>query len=378
MRNRRLITIFALCVGLGVTGLGLAAGGAARIVALSVIPLISLGFLIGVLLRQVHAATVLAELTTGLVASRCPAETRDLLADVLSDPAVELLYSPPGEPGWCDSDGLPTTAPGPARSARAVGASADSGLRILLICNRSFRDYPGLLAAVASCVVTSLERHRLELALTGSLADIAASRKRLAGAAYEARRRIERDLHDGAQQRLVALRVKLELAREAAEEGGVATDADGLEGLGLEVQEIIEEVRALAHGIYPPLLSSGGLGEALRAAGRRSPLPVTLAMDGVGRLPPEIENAVYFCCLEALQNSAKHAGGASRVTVALQDGDELRFEVSDDGSGFRPGPSGEATGITGMKDRVAAVGGALEIRSTPGAGTRVRGRIPRR
>lgn len=377
MRNRRLITIIALSVGLGLTALGVAAGGAARIVALTVIPLISLGFLIGVLLRQVHAATVLAELTTGLVASRSPAEIRDLLADVLSDPEVELLYSPPGERGWCDIGGLPAAAPGPAGSARAVEAKADSGLRILLICNRNLRDYPGLLAAVASCVVTSLERHRLEVALTGSLADIAASRKRLAGAAYEARRQIERDLHDGAQQRLVALRVKLELAREAAEAGSAA-DPDVLEGLGREVQEIIEEVRALAHGIYPPLLSSGGLVEALGAAGRRSPLPVTLVMDGVGRLPPEIENAVYFCCLEALQNSAKHAAGASRVTVALQDGEEFRFEVSDDGSGFRPEASGEATGITGMKDRVAAVGGALEVRSRPGTGTRVCGRIPRR
>jgi signal transduction histidine kinase len=224
-------------------------------------------------------------------------------------------------------------------------------------------------------VVSGLERQRLDAALANSLAEVAASRKRLAGAADSARQKIERDLHDGAQQQLVALRVKLELAREALEQ----ESGEGVElvaGLGPEVQEIIEEVRSLARGIYPALLASDGLGEALRAAGRRSSLPVTIDADDVGRLPSDTESAVYFCCLEALQNVGKHAAGATAVAIALSADDELRFEVADDGCGFAPGQAGAGSGITGMKDRLAAVGGALRIESEPGAGTRVRGRVP--
>jgi signal transduction histidine kinase len=147
-------------------------------------------------------------------------------------------------------------------------------------------------------------------------------------------------------------------------------------GLGPEVEEIIEEVRSLARGIYPALLASDGLPEALRAAGQRSPVPVTIAASGVGRLPSDTESAVYFCCLEALQNVAKHAAGATAVAIELGGESELRFTVADDGCGFAPGDTGTGSGITGMKDRLAAVGGELWVESAPGAGARVHGRVP--
>jgi signal transduction histidine kinase len=250
-------------------------------------------------------------------------------------------------------------------------AEAESGLRVAVVCDHGFRDYPGFLQAVSAWAISGLERQRLDAALAASMEDVAASRKRLASTADSARRKIERDLHDGAQQHLVALRVKLELAREALERNSDGA-AEMVAGLGPEVDEIIEEVRSLAHGIYPPLLASGGLGEALRAASRHSSLPVTVTADGIGRLVSEIESAVYFCCLEALQNASKHATGASRVKVEVRLDGDLFFEISDDGCGFAS-HTGEGAGITGMRDRLAAVGGELRINSRPGTGTHVLG-----
>ena len=168
--------------------------------------------------------------------------------------------------------------------------------------------------------------------------------------------------------------MKLGLAREALDRNP-SDAAEMVDGLGPEVDEIIEEVRSLAHGIYPPLLASGGLGEALRATGRRSALPVTVTAEGVGRFAPETESAVYFCCMEALQNAGKHAAGASCVKVELRLDGDLLFEVRDDGCGFDSEPSGEGAGITGMRDRLAAVGGEMRIESSPGAGTRILGRV---
>lgn len=343
-----------------------------RLIALTAAPLTALGFLIGLLQWRIYSAGALMKLTTGLVDPPGPAGTRTLLAASLAEPAVELRYAPPGEE-WRVARGAGSAAPAPAGRGGTGRAEAESGLRVIVICPPAFADYPEFMGAIASCVVAGLERRRLDVALNDSVTEITASRKRLARTAFEARHAIERDLHDGAQQRLVALRVRLELARDA-EVSGTAETGSLLTELSEEVDEIIAEVRALAHGIYPPLLASRGIGEALRAAGRRSPLPVTVLGDGATRHPMEIESAVYFCCLEALQNAAKHASGATGITVTLRDRPELGFEVSDDGCGFRD----EATagsGITGMEDRLAAVGGTLEIESARGRGTQVRGRL---
>jgi len=347
---------------------------AVRLVVLLTVPLTVLGFLAGLLRWRVYSADALVQLTTGLIDPLGPAGIQDLLARSLAEPAVELRYAPPGK-DWCDVAG--TAALPPAPRAGSGFAEADSGLRVAVICPPAFGDYPDFLNAVASCVTAGLERQRLDLALTDSLAEMTESRKRLAGASYEARRTIERNLHDGAQQRLVALRVRLELARESAERPTGDTPGDLLADLGTEVDEIISEVRSLAHGIYPPLLVSGGLGEALRAAGRRSPLPVTVETDGVARHPMETESAVYFCCLEALQNAAKHAVGATKLAITLRDGPELRFEVTDNGCGLSAEAATRGTGITGMRDRLAAVGGDLAVGSMPGGGTRIRGWIAR-
>lgn len=352
----------------------------ASLVALLSIPATALGFFVGLLQWRVYSGTALADLNTGLADATDPAELRSLLARSLEEPAVELYYAAEGEGKggdrlrWLDPSGHDCPTPVAGAASCLAEAEAESGLRVGIVCDRGFRDYPGFLQAVSACVISGLERQRLDAALAASMEDVAASRKRLASAADGARRKIERDLHDGAQQGLVALRVKLGLAREALDRN--PDDAAAMvDHLGPEVDEIIEEVRSLAHGIYPPLLASDGLGEALRAAGRRSALPVTIAAEGLGRFAPETESAVYFCCMEALQNAGKHAVGASRVRVELRLDGDLLFEVRDDGCGFDSKPSGEGAGITGMRDRLAAVGGEMRIESGPGAGTRILGRL---
>ncbi len=205
--------------------------------------------------------------------------------------------------------------------------------------------------------------------------DLRASRQRLVSAQDEERRRIERNIHDGAQQQLVALQVKLGLVRRMTD--GVPGPAnDILDQLQQEAQQALEDLRDLARGIYPPLLADQGLHAAVEAQARRSPVPVRVDADGVDRYPPEVEAAVYFSVLEALQNVAKYAQ-ASGATVTLSDGTgTLEFVVADDGAGFEASRTTYGTGLQGMADRLAAVGGTLEVRAAPGEGTRVVGRVP--
>ena len=207
------------------------------------------------------------------------------------------------------------------------------------------------------------------------LEELRASRQRLVSAQDAERRRIERDLHDGAQQHLVALKIKLGLlkglttkdpSRAAELAGQVKVDAD----------EALETLRDLARGIYPPLLADQGLVAALRSQAAKAALPVEVTADGVVRYPQETEAAVYFCCLEALQNVAKYAR-ASHAAVHLSGGNgSLHFVVRDDGAGFDPVQTAKGSGLTNMTDRIDALGGTLEITSAAGTGTLVSGSLP--
>ncbi len=201
------------------------------------------------------------------------------------------------------------------------------------------------------------------------------SRRRIVAAVDENRRRLERNIHDGAQQQLVALAVKLRLADAALDRDPAKTHAL-LAQLQAEANDALEDLRDLARGIYPPLLADEGLAMALQAQARRSPVPVHVAPDGIGRYAREVEASVYFCVLEALQNVAKYAE-ASNVEVGLrQEGSLLAFEVRDDGVGFDPLTAPRGSGLQGMADRIEAVGGAFELRSAPGRGTTVSATIP--
>jgi signal transduction histidine kinase len=204
--------------------------------------------------------------------------------------------------------------------------------------------------------------------------ELRASRQRLVSAQDEERRKLERNLHDGAQQQLVALQVQLRLV-----EAQVGKDPGRELALVQGVQEAagaaLQELRDLARGIYPPLLADQGLVAALRAQAQRSPVPVSIDGDGVGRYEREVEAAVYFCTLEALNNVAKYAQ-ATTVTVELRDDGTLRFLVRDDGRGFDPRTAERGTGVQGMIDRVDAIGGTLTVSSEPGHGTSVEGAVP--
>jgi signal transduction histidine kinase len=205
--------------------------------------------------------------------------------------------------------------------------------------------------------------------------DLRESRQRLVAAQDEERRRLERNIHDGAQQQLVALAVKARLARQLTERDPAKT-AEMLIQIETETQTALEDLRDLARGIYPPLLADRGLVAALEAQSRKAAVPVSLEADAVGRYSVDVEATVYFCALEALQNVAKYADADRTVIHLSQSNGSLSFEVVDEGRGFDPDAVATGSGLQGMADRLAAVGGSLEIRSAPGRGTTVAGRVP--
>jgi signal transduction histidine kinase len=218
------------------------------------------------------------------------------------------------------------------------------------------------LAAIAS------ERRR-------ALLELADARARILAAADAERRRIERDLHDGAQQRLTVLRVKLGLADDLIQRDPAS--ARRMVGqLGAEIDDAITDVRSLASGIYPALLVDFGLTEALRELARQAPLAAGVEVDGTDRCRPEVEAAVYFCCSEALHNAAKHADAATSVSISLERHRAMHFEVHDDGPGFSATHVRSGQGLVNMRDRIEAIGGTMEVRSSPGIGTSVIGHIP--
>lgn len=237
---------------------------------------------------------------------------------------------------------------------------------------------------LARQVALALHNVQLDSALQQSLEDLRRtnedlreSRLRIVSAGDAERRRLERDLHDGAQQHLVAMAVKLRLAEDLTEEDP-AEAASVIGELRRDLKDAIAELRALAHGIFPPLLSSGGLREALPAAATRAALFTSVELDGVDRYRPEVEAAVYFCCLEAMQNAGKHAGDGASILVTVSTTDTtLRFSVRDDGAGFdQHGSASTGHGFVNMVDRLGAIGGQLQVSSAPGKGTTVSGEIP--
>ena len=216
---------------------------------------------------------------------------------------------------------------------------------------------------------------RLETELRDTILELRRSRARVAQAADTERRRIERDLHDGAQQRLIALRVKLALAEEIM--------GDENQPVGNLIQEIaadaeiaLEDLHSLVHGIYPALLTDRGLSEALKAMARAAPVPARVLAQGLGRYTAGVEAAVYFTCAEALQNAAKHGGqGTSARIVLRHDAEGLAFEVRDDGCGFDPSLR-TGSGLANMQDRLGAVGGRVKVVSAPECGAAVQGWVP--
>jgi signal transduction histidine kinase len=340
------------------------------------IPLMAIGFLVGLVRWRMFAGAALERLAHGLQAHPDGARLRSVLAEALGDPSLLVAYWRGGSRGgWVDANGGPVEMPAPDPGRSITGIYDGDGRRLAAIAHDdALHDQPELVEAAATFAIMALENERLGAQVESSLREVQESRARILASADEERRRIERDLHDGAQQRLVGLRIKLELVEELMP-SDPARGRELLHELGDETVEALEEVRSLAQGVYPALLARRGLVDALREASLRSPISTSLEHSGVGRYREAVESAVYFCCLEALQNAAKHASGATRIHIALVDDGVLRFEVRDDGAGFEPATASGA-GLTNMRDRVAAVGGDLIVLSGDGEGTRVMGRVP--
>jgi len=293
---------------------------------------------------------------------------RDALRSALGDARTDLLFRDRAVDGWRDAGGHPVQGPRELATDRAVTAidTGDGRHDIALVHDVALLDDRELLDGISGMVLANWRHERLTANLGQAMTELEESRRRISEAADLERARIERDLHDGAQQHLVALSVLIRLARDA--------DADRYHALLTEasclVDNAVGEIRRLAQGIYPPLLVSGGLTQALPGLARHAVVPVHLDLQGVGRFSTSTEAALYYCCSEALQNAAKHGGPGTEVTVTARgDGQRLSVEISDSGHGFDPGTIG--MGLTNMADRLSAIGGELSVDTAPGRGTRI-------
>ena len=375
--RRALTPVFAVaCVGVAVALVGVLIGLKSQVSLLNwgvqlTLLLLPVGFLVGLIRSRLARASV-ADLVVRLQTAHDPEPIRIALARALGDPALEVGYWLPASGTFVDADGGVLEVP-PAKPERAatVVRGAEEPVAVL-IHDTALAEEPELVDAVAATARLALENQRLHTELRAQLDEVRASRARIVAAGDAERRRLERDLHDGAQQRLLALGLALQLARAELPEGTASAD-ELLADAEQELQEALHELRELARGIHPAILTDGGLAPALRTLAERAPIPVSVrATDR--RLPPAVETASYFIVSEALANVVKHAR-ASRASVAVTaDGNQVVVEVEDDGVGGADVARG--SGLRGLQDRVHALGGRLLVKSKPGTGTSVRAELP--
>jgi signal transduction histidine kinase len=335
--------------------------------------ILPIGLLIGVLRTRLGRAAV-SDLVVALSRPPMTGTLRDLLARTLGDPGLELALALP-DGSYIDSRGAGVALPAPsARRAVTVIDVEGRPLAALIHDPALNEDDPGLVAAAGSAARLALENERLQAEVRASLEEVRASRARIVEAADAERQRLERDIHDGAQQRLVALGVALKLARDHAATHGDDGLVAELEGATGQLKDALSELRDLAQGIHPAVLTRAGIGPALRVLAELSPIPVEIRDAPSERYPERVEAAVYFVVSEALANAAKHSG-AHQVEVSVRrDSDCLSVDIRDDGVGGASADRG--SGMVGMSDRVSVLGGRVEMWSPPGGGTAVWVRIP--
>ncbi len=331
-----------------------------------------LALLFGVVRSRLDRSAV-GTMVTELGAGLAPERLRDVLARTLHDPTLQLAFWLPARGGFLDAHGTPVVVEPPADGRALTYLERDGARLAVLVHDAAVADEPELVRAVAAAASMAVDNERLQVEIRARLREVEESRARIVEAGDTARRQVERDLHDGAQQRLLTVALALKLARGQLGRSAPEQIAALLDEAGDELSGALHELRELARGIYPVLLTDAGLGPAIEELAQRSPIPATVLAVPPGRLPGPVEQAAYFVVSEALANAAKHAGaGEVRVTAEVVAG-TLCVEVVDDGVG---GADPAGSGLRGLADRVAAVGGTLEVRGARGEGTHLTARLP--
>jgi signal transduction histidine kinase len=346
------------------------AGKAAQLLFLATLALLPVAFLAGLVRSRFFRTATVARLHERLARDAGPLEVRDALRDALGDPSLTIAYRLSDRNGHVDPAGRPLALPPPGddRVATEIGHRAGT-----LIHDRRLCEAPDLLRDATGAAALALENGRLEVELRAQVEALRASRARIVEAGDAERRRLTRDLHDGAQQRLVSLMLGLQTARGQWEADPPAART-AVEDALANARAAVEELRELAAGIHPAVLTQRGLDAAVESLATRAALPVEYDGSLDERFPAAVESAGYFFVAEALANVAKHAGATYAAVAVRRDGAELVLEVRDDGEGGAD-PAG-GSGLRGLEDRIGALDGRLEVDSPPGGGTRLTARVP--
>jgi signal transduction histidine kinase len=329
--------------------------------------LLPLGFLIALLQAEFSAGRASRILLERLVGRPTPQQWRDTIAEALDDPPLRLGYHDPESGRYLEAGGEPLEPPAPHEAREWVPIERGGHPVSAMVIDETLTEDPELVRAAASATVLAVENGALEGELRDSLA-------RIVEAGDAERRRMQRDLHDSAQQRLLALRIRLALVREQLDR---SQERAMLDRIDVEVEHAIDDLRDLSDGSYAKRLADIGLGRALKEIAGRAAIAVDVQVDGLTRHADAIETTIYFCCVECLQNAAKHAGAGASVTIRVRErAGSVSFSVEDDGGGFDPATVPRGAGLVNLADRVAAVQGTLRIDSGAGRGTRITGELP--
>jgi signal transduction histidine kinase len=328
---------------------------------------ISYGFLFALIAAELFAAGVLRNVVRRSLGRPSLRELEGMLRGPLGDPGLRFGFWRPRSRDWAGRDGAVLEPPKPGQ--RLTEVERDRHPAAAIIHDTQLAEDPELLQAAGAAALLAQESGELEAAWKTSLSELADSRARLTSAAERERRKLERNLHDGAQQSLVAAAINLTLADEAGNERELH---ERIANARSEIEQALGELREIAHGIYPTALARSGLSRAFDWLAGRYHGKLTVTEAAVGRFSPEIELAVYYCGLEAVQNASKHAGPEARISIRLYvEADQLHLEVRDDGRGFDAAQARDGDGLQNMRDRLGAVGGCVVVISEPGNGTLV-------
>jgi signal transduction histidine kinase len=328
--------------------------------------ILPLGFLVALLQAELFAGAARGRLLEELLRRPTPQQWRDAVAVALDDGPLRIGFWDLAAERYREADGEQLAAPRPGSGRSTVEASRGGQPVAAMVIDDALAEDPELVRAATSATFLAVENGNLE-------GQLRASQTRIGEVGAVERKRIERNLHDSAQQRLLALRINLELTSERLH----GPEQLELQRLGAEVDHVLEDVRAAAGGVQPPGLVLHGVASTLRSLARSTTMPVAIEDRGFGRRSELVESTVFFCCAEALQNVTKHAGAGTSVTVCLSHSDGwVQFSVEDDGVGFAPHTVTRGRGLDNMTDRTSALGGTLALDSAAGKGTRVSGRLP--